>query len=167
VSDEKLIRLDNLKRVVAERHYSIKDLTERLGSGYSFWHDLLSERKHFGEKLARKIEDGLQLPRLWLDHVNVPVPPEVADGTSPAQLDLMGLVAQLLHDLAETPEDQRMEATTAAINAVARVRYATTADAEEPETNADDDSPPTKARRKAAKKAPTAGRGAKPPHTAR
>jgi hypothetical protein len=165
VSEEKLIRLDNFKRVVAERHYSIKDLTDRLGSGYSFWYDLLNGRKHFGEKLARRIEDGLQLPRLWLDHVNAPVPPEVAAGSSAAQLDLMGLVAQLLHDLAETPEGKRTEATNAAITAVATVRYGTTLEPE-PETSEDDDSPPTKARRKVAKKATTVARGAKPPHTA-
>ena len=52
-----------------------RELTAKLGSRYSFWNDLLKGNKSFGEKLARRIEEGLELPRGWLDEAGAEVPP--------------------------------------------------------------------------------------------
>lgn len=67
MSDERLIRLENLRRLVAERGLTPQSLSDRLGSRYSYWRDLLAGQKSFGEKAARRIEEGLDLPRGWLD----------------------------------------------------------------------------------------------------
>lgn len=45
-----------------------KTLQQRAGRTYSYWRDLLeNEKKSFGEKAARSIEEDLGLPRGWLD----------------------------------------------------------------------------------------------------
>jgi phage repressor protein C with HTH and peptisase S24 domain len=53
------------------------ELVKRLGKTSSFWSDLLAGRKSFSTDLAYEIEDGLELPRLFLagdqiDFVDVP-----------------------------------------------------------------------------------------------
>jgi len=63
MSEDAQIRRDNL----ATLQLGPKELTEKLGRTYSFWRDLVKSNKSFGEKLARSIEDGLELPRGWLD----------------------------------------------------------------------------------------------------
>jgi hypothetical protein len=68
MSDERLVRLQNLQAYVRRRGLSPNDLVAKLGSRYSFWRDLLvGDKTSFGEKLARRIEDGLDLPKGWLD----------------------------------------------------------------------------------------------------
>jgi len=42
------------------------ELVKRLGKTSSFWSDLLAGRKSFSTDLAYEIEDGLDLPRLYL-----------------------------------------------------------------------------------------------------
>ena len=67
MNDERLIRLENLQRLTAVRSLGPHELKEKLGSTVVFWRDLLKGDKSFGEKLARRIEEGLELPRGWLD----------------------------------------------------------------------------------------------------
>ena len=70
MSDDAGIRLENLKKL----KLGAADLRDRLGSSYSLWSDLIKGRKSFGEKLARRIEEGLVLPRGWLDAASDEVP---------------------------------------------------------------------------------------------
>lgn len=74
-------RLTNLKRL----KLTPTDLVQRVGSRSSFWSDLLAGRKSFGEKLARKIEDKLELPPGWLDE------PRGTDEPTPGREDMMVL----------------------------------------------------------------------------
>jgi len=68
VSDEKLIRLEHFKALIAARGWQVKDLPVEMGWGrYSFWNDLIEGNKSFGEKLARRIEAKLELHRYQLD----------------------------------------------------------------------------------------------------
>lgn len=79
MADEAVIRKQNLVRYCREHKppLAATDLAELLGSRVSLWADLLAGRKpSFGEKLARRIEEGLGLPRGYLDQVH--------DGEAPA-----------------------------------------------------------------------------------
>lgn len=67
MSDDRLIRLTNLKRECARRGLTAKDLSAAVGGRYTYWRDLLAGEKSFGEKIARKIEDRLGLARGSLD----------------------------------------------------------------------------------------------------
>lgn len=76
MSEDAVIRRDNLKRLCHARKWTPKDLHSRLGGTYPYWRDILEDnRKPFGEKAARRIEAGLELPRGWLDQL-LPVPAE-------------------------------------------------------------------------------------------
>ncbi len=70
MSDEALIRLANLRSL----KQTPVQLSERVGNRYTYWRDLLAGKKSFGEKIARKIEEKLELPRGWLDEVSPTVP---------------------------------------------------------------------------------------------
>jgi len=63
MSDDALIRLENLKAL----GISATELSSTVGSSYQYWRDLLAGKKSFGEKVARKIEEGLLLQRGCLD----------------------------------------------------------------------------------------------------
>jgi hypothetical protein len=85
MSDERLVRLENLRRVCNERGLGPGDLSRRYGNHQSYWYALLNEKppkagrqpKSFGEKAARKIEAALGLPDRWLDTPHTPdEPPE-------------------------------------------------------------------------------------------
>ena len=68
VSEDAAIRRENLRRLCHARQWRPRDLERELGGGYSYWRDLLeTTSKPFGEKVARRIEEGLGLPRGWLD----------------------------------------------------------------------------------------------------
>lgn len=69
MSDEALIRKENLKRLCAARGLKPADLAkiEGLAGRPSYWSDLLERGKSFGEKKARQIEDALGLARGTLD----------------------------------------------------------------------------------------------------
>lgn len=69
MSEDAAIRRANLTLLCAQRHWTTADLHAELGWGrYSYWHDLISDpRKSFGEKVARHIEEKLELGRNWLD----------------------------------------------------------------------------------------------------
>lgn len=80
MSDERLIRIENLRRVCAERHLGAKELASNYYGRYTYWRDLLEGGKSFGEKAARKVEAALGLPDKWLD---TPHQPEESTGASP------------------------------------------------------------------------------------
>lgn len=62
------IRLANFQRAWSKYGWSATLLKQRCGGGVSFWSDLYNGKKpSFGEKLARKIETGMELVRLSLD----------------------------------------------------------------------------------------------------
>jgi len=63
MSEDALIRLENLKRLKIDA----ATLSLRVGGRNTYWHDMLAGKKSFGEKVARKIESALDLPRLTLD----------------------------------------------------------------------------------------------------
>lgn len=63
MSDDALIRLENLLAL----NISATDLVKSVGSSYQYWRDLMAGKKSFGEKAARRIEEGMGLPRGSLD----------------------------------------------------------------------------------------------------
>ena len=63
MSDNALIRLENLKAL----KLSAAELNLRVDGAKSYWHGMLAGDRPFGEKIARKIEEKLELPRGWLD----------------------------------------------------------------------------------------------------
>jgi hypothetical protein len=63
MNDDALIRLSNLKAL----SLTPKHLSDRVGGRVSYWADMLRGEKSFGEKVARKIEEQLGLPRMSLD----------------------------------------------------------------------------------------------------
>ena len=65
MSEDALTRLDNLKAL----GLSPALLAERVGGTPAYWSDLLRGKKSFGEKIARKIEGALGLPRNAMDSV--------------------------------------------------------------------------------------------------
>lgn len=68
MNDDTLIRLENL-RALGKRPV---DLVEQVGNSKQYWGDLLKGRKSFGERIARKIEERLGLPRGSLDQPSSP-----------------------------------------------------------------------------------------------
>ena len=86
VSEDSGIRRANLRRLCAARLLDARGLSARVGSRYSYWRDMLTdEKKSFGEKIARRIEEALELPRGWLDvaDAQVPDPSEMGDTPDP------------------------------------------------------------------------------------
>lgn len=71
MSDDALIRVENLRKTGK----TAAELASTVGSSYQYWRDMLDGKKSFGEKVARKIEAKLGLPRGWLDAINNGVPP--------------------------------------------------------------------------------------------
>lgn len=72
MADEKLVRLHNLRALLKTRRIEDREraryLKGHLGSGASYWSGLLAGDRSFGEKVARRIEEGLNLlPRGILD----------------------------------------------------------------------------------------------------
>ena len=63
VSDNALVRRENLKAM----QLSAAELSARVGGAKSYWHGMLAGDRPFGEKIARKIEEKLELERGWLD----------------------------------------------------------------------------------------------------
>lgn len=84
--EEAAIRLENLKLVCAARGLDAKALADRFTGRYTYWRDLLAGNKSFGEKVARRIEEDLQLPPKWLDEPHdgrAEVPSTASDGLLP------------------------------------------------------------------------------------
>lgn len=63
MSDDALIRLQNLRAL----RLTPTQLSERIGGRYTYWRDMLGGNKSFGERIARKIEQALGMPRGAMD----------------------------------------------------------------------------------------------------
>lgn len=86
-----MIRLTNLQELAKARGLGPADLTKLVGKRTnSFYSDLLRGEKSFGERLARSLEESLQLPRGWLDiphhdyEIPEPTPPQRVSEASPS-----------------------------------------------------------------------------------
>lgn len=72
MSEDALIRYENLERLCKARGWGPKELSTASGRAYSQCRDYLTwrtakTRKSFGEKVARGFEEALKLPRGWFD----------------------------------------------------------------------------------------------------
>lgn len=77
-------RIERLKAALDRRHVADRDraryLFTALGSSVGYWSGLLAGDRSFGEKIARRIEEGLRLPTNYLDDVEMSVDAmEIAD----------------------------------------------------------------------------------------
>lgn len=116
MSEDALIRLKNLKNL----RLSPAELSAKVGGRNSYWNDMLSGNKSFGEKAARKIEEKLSLPRGSLDLVEgATALPAASDQPriSPEAL----LLAQLFDMLPANDLIARATAHNAASEAILRV----------------------------------------------
>lgn len=70
MADDALIRRQNLRRLLSANQWLPGQLHQHAGYGReSYWHDLCrDDKKSFGERAARRLEEALGLPRQWLDH---------------------------------------------------------------------------------------------------
>lgn len=75
MSEDALIRLENLRAYCAARSWGPADLAANTGRSISQCSDMLRARKSFGEKIARDFEQRLSLPRNWFDQPHDP--PEI------------------------------------------------------------------------------------------
>lgn len=78
MAEDAEIRRENFRRLWGAE-FSPVTASIRLWGSPSFWSDLFHGRKSFGEKLARRIEEQLGLPRLALDQPRGVTPHEAAD----------------------------------------------------------------------------------------
>lgn len=71
MAEEKLIRIKRLKAALESRHIAqparARHLKDKCGSSVGYWSGLLAGDRSFGEKVARSVEESLQLPRGYLD----------------------------------------------------------------------------------------------------
>lgn len=67
MSEDALIRLQNLRAYCAARQWGPAELANNTGRSTSQCSDMLRGRKSFGEKIARDFEQRLSLPRNWFD----------------------------------------------------------------------------------------------------
>lgn len=91
MNDDALIRLANLKAL----NLTPKDLSDRVGGRVSYWADMLRGQKSFGEKVARKIEEQLGIPRMSLD---------TSDADEPIPTPAIGVPAQAQKAQAEADQ---------------------------------------------------------------
>lgn len=69
MNDSTLIRLENLRALGK----TPAELTAQVGNSKQYWSDMLRGKKSFGETAARRIEEKLELPRLFLDEDHSPL----------------------------------------------------------------------------------------------
>lgn len=67
MSEDALIRYTNLEAICAANNWGPSELAAQIGRSVSQASDMLRRKKTFGEKIARDIEQRLNLPRNWLD----------------------------------------------------------------------------------------------------
>jgi hypothetical protein len=119
MNDDASIRRANLQRLVKARGWGAKQLHEAVDpdGAYSLWPQLLTNpKKSFGEKLARRIEERLSLPRGWLDSLDSTVPKEdVAKATlqAPGAFALEHAIELLAFALNGLEDAERERAVTA------------------------------------------------------
>jgi hypothetical protein len=99
-------RLQNLRALRKQPN----ELSKAIGGRESYWSDMLNGRKSFGEKIARKIEEGLGLPSGALD--------QVQDRGAPLIVRPVGEFAALMQLYEGIPPERRVAAMSAATNAM-------------------------------------------------
>ena len=114
MSEDALIRLRNLKSL----KLSATELSSRVGSRYTYWRDLLEGQKSFGEKIARKIEAAMGLPRGWMDGDGEP-PSAHKEEAAQAGLSPVAYELGLLFDM--LPADDKIKRTRAYSAATAEI----------------------------------------------
>lgn len=67
MSDEKMIRIDNLRLLMKQNRWNNADAARSLGVSDQYISMLLGGKKNFGEKAARKFEEKAKKPRYWFD----------------------------------------------------------------------------------------------------
>lgn len=67
MSDERMIRIDNLRLFMSQKKWAPADLARELGVSDSYISALLNAKKPFGERTARKMESRLGMHSKWLD----------------------------------------------------------------------------------------------------
>jgi hypothetical protein len=70
MSDDRMIRIDNLKLVKRLQGLDNVRLGELYGCSDTYIGKILGHKSAFGEKAARKMEEALGLPTKWLDEVH-------------------------------------------------------------------------------------------------
>ena len=65
------IRRRNLEQVLREQDRTIVELARRTGTSANYLTQVLSDRtaRHMGSTVARRIENRLELPDGWMDHL--------------------------------------------------------------------------------------------------
>jgi hypothetical protein len=110
VADDADIRRENFRKLWGSP-FSPSEAAVRLWGTAAQWSDLYHGRKSFGEKLARKIEDALGLPRLSLDDPGglalSPIPPDVLSALQDAPADVRQQAETILRALLKiaAPDD--------------------------------------------------------------
>jgi hypothetical protein len=96
-------RRRRLTEIVRTRFGGVESaLAERVGRQPTYIHDLLhSDRKSFGEKIARMLEDELALPRGHLDQPDGVAPLPAAYGGPPVDAGYPSLIAHRAAQLDE------------------------------------------------------------------
>lgn len=79
MSDERLVRIQNLRRFCTQRNLGPAELSRNYYGKPAYWSALLNpkrdddeKKKSFGEKAARKAEAALGMPDRWLDMPHTP-----------------------------------------------------------------------------------------------
>lgn len=89
---------------------NISELGRRMARSASFTHDLVSNRKSFGEKIARDLEVELRLPSGWLDQESE-ISPEAfelarnIERLSPADIDDLKAFIRVKQAMAASTEE--------------------------------------------------------------
>lgn len=113
-AEDSLVRLDRFKAECKAQGVELtpSSLVSRLWRSPSFWSDLLAGRKSFGEKLARAIEEQMQISRYSLDRAlsASPVPRSFAD--------LNGFEGQLVTLFRQLTPDEQHDALIALNKAI-------------------------------------------------
>lgn len=100
-NSDKLVRLANLRSL----GLSPRELSGRVGGRETYWRDMLKGDKSFGERIARKAEEKLGLPRAWMDDAHAPG--DAAPAAAPLRSDLSPSEWALIQDMRESlAEDQ-------------------------------------------------------------
>lgn len=114
MNDEAGIRRANLNRLLKARKLGPTALSRAYKGAPTppYWSDLRRGRKDFGEKAARDIEEGLGLPRGWLDHAGAPLPEAgvLSMPPRPVYSHYAGLAAEQLDKVADERLRERIYA---------------------------------------------------------
>jgi len=81
MSEDALIRYENLEAYCRARKWGPSELASHTGRSVSQCSDMLRRKKTFGEKIARSFEEALGLPRYWLDSPHDPLDPVLSPDT--------------------------------------------------------------------------------------